>query len=126
LRTGDLARRDDDGYYYIVGRKKDLYISGGENVYPAEVEGWLATHPAIAEVAVIAQPHPKWGEVGVAVVVPRAPAALTERDVLAYCDGALARYKIPKRVVFTARLPRNSMGKVIKAELRARYVEAGS
>jgi len=122
-RTGDLARRDDDGYYFIAGRKKDLYISGGENVYPAEVEGWLATHPAIAEVVVIAQPDPKWGEVGLAVVVPRTPGALSEQAVLAHCDGALARYKIPRRVVFAASLPRNAMGKVIKAELRARYAE---
>ena len=120
--TGDLARRDDDGYYYIVGRKKDMYISGAENVYPAEIEGLLATHPAIAEVAVIAQPDAKWGEVGVAVVVLRAPDALTADDVLAFCDGKLARYKIPRRVVFTGPLPRNAMGKVVKAELRAQFV----
>ncbi len=120
--TGDLVRRDDDGYFYIVGRKKDMYISGGENVYPAEVEGLLATHPGIAEVAVIAQPDAKWGEVGVAVVVPRDPSALTAEETLAFCDGRLARYKLPRRVVFVETLPRNAMGKVIKAELVARFV----
>lgn len=122
--TGDLVRRDEDGYYFIVGRRKDLYISGGENVYPAEVEGVLATHPAIADVAVIGEPDPKWGEVGMAVVVPRSPGSLTATEVLAFCDGKLARYKIPRRVVFAEALPRNAMGKVIKTELRSRYVDS--
>ncbi|HEV8191361.1 MAG TPA: long-chain fatty acid--CoA ligase [Ktedonobacterales bacterium] len=122
--TGDLVRRDDEGYYYIVGRKKEMYISGGENVYPAEVEGVLATHPGIAEAAVIAQPDAYWGEVGVAVVVARAPGTLSPEDVLAFCDGKLARYKLPRRVVFAEVLPRNAMGKVVKAELLTRYVEA--
>jgi fatty-acyl-CoA synthase len=124
--TGDLVRRDEEGYYFIVGRKKDMYISGGENVYPAEVEGVLATHPGIAEAAMIPQPDAKWGEVGLAVVVPRTPGALTSESVIAFCDGKLARFKIPKRVVFADVLPRNAMGKVVKAELHARYVtEAG-
>ncbi len=119
--TGDLVIRDAEGFYSIVGRQKDLYISGGENVYPAEIEALLATHPAIAEVAVIPQPDPRWGEVGLAVVVLRQAGVLTEQDVLAYCDGQLARYKIPKRVAFADTLPRNAMGKVIKTELVARY-----
>jgi fatty-acyl-CoA synthase len=123
-RTGDLALVDAEGYYYIVGRKKDMYISGGENVYPAEVEGLLATHEGIAEVAVLGRPDPKWGEVGLAVVVARRPGALTERDVLAFCDGRLARFKIPRAVVFTDVLPRNAMGKVVKATLYDRYVRA--
>lgn len=122
--TGDLVRRDDEGYYYIVGRKKDMFISGGENVYPAEVEGVLATHAGVSEVAVLGRPDPKWGEVGLAVVVARQPGALTAQDVLAFCDGKLARYKIPKSVVFAEALPRNAMGKVIKAELYERYVTA--
>lgn len=121
-RTGDLVFRDDEGYYYIVGRKKDMLISGGENVYPAEVEGVLATHPAIAEVAIIAQPDARWGESGLAVVVPRMPGSLAAEEVLAFCSDKLARYKIPRRVVFTDALPRNAMGKVLKAELRKRYV----
>jgi fatty-acyl-CoA synthase len=120
--TGDQVRCDADGYYFIVGRKKDMYISGGENVYPAEVEAVLATHPGIADVAVISEPDPKWGEVGVAVVVPRVPGSLTAEDVIAFCEGKLARYKIPKRVVFAESLPRNAMGKVVKAELRAKYL----
>lgn len=122
--TGDLVRRDAEGYYYIAGRKKDMFISGGENVHPAEIEAVLATHPEIAEVAVIAEPDPKWGEVGVAVVVPR-HAGLDAAAVIAFCDGKLARYKIPKRVVFADELPRNAMGKVIKTELCRRFVTSG-
>ncbi len=120
--TGDLVRCDDEDYYYIVGRKKDMFISGGENVYPAEIEGVLATHPGIAEVAVIAQPDPRWGEVGLAVVVPRTPGSLDAEEVIAFCSGKLARYKIPRAVVFTGSLPRNAMGKVQKDELQARFV----
>jgi fatty-acyl-CoA synthase len=120
--TGDLVERDADGYYFIVGRKKDMYISGGENVYPAEIEQLLAQHPGIAEAAVIAQPDPKWGEAGVAVVVPRQPGSLSAEDVIGYLDGKLARFKIPRRVEFTDVLPRNAMGKVLKAELVERYV----
>jgi fatty-acyl-CoA synthase len=116
------VRCDEEGYYYIVGRKKDMFISGGENVYPAGIEGVLATHPAIAEVAVIARPDPKWGEVGLAVVVPRT-TNLTAEEVIAFCSDKLARYKIPRAVVFTEALPRNAMGKVVKAELRTRFVE---
>jgi fatty-acyl-CoA synthase len=119
--TGDLARRDADGYYYIVGRKKDMLISGGENIYPAEIEGLLATHPKIAEAAIIGVPDPKWGEVGRAVVVVRPGETLTAEEVLAFCDGKLARYKIPKSVVFAPILPRNAMGKVIKADLREQF-----
>ncbi|HEX4206379.1 MAG TPA: long-chain fatty acid--CoA ligase [Ktedonobacteraceae bacterium] len=122
-RTGDLARCDDEGYYAIVGRKKDMLISGGENVYPAEIENVLATHPAIAEVAVIAQPDPKWGEAGLAVVVLRNPHSLTPEEVTAFCADKLARYKIPRSVVFAQTpLPRNAMGKVLKAELRKQYL----
>ncbi|HEU5367330.1 MAG TPA: AMP-binding protein, partial [Ktedonobacterales bacterium] len=119
--TGDLARRDAEGYYYIVGRKKDMLISGGENIYPAEIEGLLATHPRIAEAAIIGVPDAKWGEVGRAVVVVRPGEMLTAEAVLAFCDGKLARYKIPKSVVFAPVLPRNAMGKVIKAELREQF-----
>jgi len=124
-RTGDLAQVDDEGYYFIVGRRKDMFISGGENVYPAEVEGALAQHPGIAEVAVIGRPDSRWGEVGLAVVVPRQPGALSAQDVLMFCDGRLARYKIPKAVVFTDILPRNAMGKVVKADLYKRFVQSG-
>ncbi len=121
FHTGDLARRDAEGYYYIVGRKKDLLISGGENIYPAEIEGLLATHPKITEAAIIGVSDPKWGEVGRAVVVVRPGETLTAEEVLAFCDGKLARYKIPKSVVFAPILPRNAMGKVLKADLRAQF-----
>ena len=120
--TGDLVRRDTEGYYSIVGRKKDMFISGGENVYPAEVEGVLATHEGVSDVAVLGRPDPKWGEVGLAVIVPRQPGTLTAEEVLAFCEGKLARYKIPKSIVFASELPRNAMGKVIKAALYERYV----
>nr|MDQ2887421.1 AMP-binding protein [Chloroflexota bacterium] len=121
--TGDLVRRDAEGYYFIAGRKKDMFISGGENVYPAEVEAVLITHPEIADAAVIARPDAKWGEVGLAVVVARTPGSLTPEAVIAYCNGKLARFKIPRSVVFLDELPRNAMGKVIKTELHARYAE---
>src|SRR5260370_42076755 len=99
-----------------------MFISGGENVYPAEVEGVLAAHAGIAEVAVLGRPDARWGEVGLAVVVPRRPGALSAQEVLASCDGRLARYKIPKAGVSTTTLPRNAVGKVIKAELYTRYI----
>ncbi|HZO72628.1 MAG TPA: long-chain fatty acid--CoA ligase [Ktedonobacteraceae bacterium] len=120
--TGDLVRCDSEGYYYIVGRKKDMFISGGENIYPAEIEGVIATHPGVLEVAVIAQPDPRWGEVGLAIVVPREPGILTGEEILAYCTDKVARYKLPKAVYFTTALPRNAMGKVIKGELVREFV----
>lgn len=120
--TGDLARRDEEGYHYIVGRKKDMLISGGENIYPAEVEAVLATHPAILEVAVIAQPDPRWGEVGLAIIVARTADPPSPKALIAFCADKLARYKIPKSYAFTEVLPRNAMGKVIKDELRERFV----
>lgn len=120
--TGDLVTRDAEGYYSIVGRQKDMYISGGENVYPAEVEAALATHPGVSEAAVLGVPDAKWGEVGLAVVVPRQPGGVSAEGALAYLDGRLARYKLPKIVVCADELPRNAMGKVIKAQLYERYV----
>lgn len=120
--TGDLVRCDSEGYYYIVGRKKDMFISGGENVYPAEIKGVIATHPGVLEVAVIAQPDPRWGEVGLAIVVPREAGSLTGEEILAYCADKVARYKIPKVVYFTTALPRNAMGKVIKGKLVREFV----
>ena len=121
LHSGDAARYDEEGFYYIVDRWKDMYISGGENVYPAEVEKVLYEHPAIAEVAVIGVPHPRWQETGRAIVVVREGETLTEEDVTAFCQGKLARYKIPRSVVFVDALPRNDIGKVEKIELRRQY-----
>jgi fatty-acyl-CoA synthase len=124
LHTGDLARRDADGCYYIVGRRKELFISGGENVYPAEIESVLCGHPAVAEAAVLGIPDARWGEVGLAVIVPRGTAPVDEEELLARCHARLARYKAPRRFVFVAALPRTGAGKVDRPLLRARYAAA--
>ncbi|MBO6655591.1 MAG: long-chain fatty acid--CoA ligase [Pseudomonadales bacterium] len=120
LRTGDVATRDVDGFVYIQDRIKDMIISGGENVYPAEIENVLLTHPDIAEVAVIGQPSEKWGESPFAVVVSK-NADLTSEDVLAHCDGKLARFKQPKGADFVEVIPRNANGKVLKRMLREQF-----
>jgi len=118
LRTGDVAVLDADGYAYIRDRIKDLIISGGENIYPAEVEDALYAHPAVAECAVIGVPDEKWGEVGRAIVVLRPGATAEPADLLAFLDGRIARFKIPKSVVFADALPRTASGKVVKRLLR--------
>jgi fatty-acyl-CoA synthase len=120
--TGDLVSCDAEGYYFIAGRKKDLFISGGENIYPAEIENVIVSHPAVLEVAVIPQPDARWGEVGVAIVVPRVPESVTSEEILAYCASRLARYKLPRAIYFAAALPRNVMGKVQKAELVKQFL----
>jgi fatty-acyl-CoA synthase len=124
FRTGDVARMDADGCYFLVDRIKDMYKSGGENVAPVEVEQILAEHPDVAEVAVIGVYHEKWGEVGLAIVVPSDTGAPTIEQLRALCDGRLARYKHPYRLELVDRLPRNATGKISKDELRARF--AGS
>ena len=118
LRTGDLAVVDDEGYLTIVDRLKDMFISGGENVYPAEVEQAVHTHPAIAECAVIGVPDERWGEVGRAVVTLREGADLTEAGLLDHLDGRLARYKLPKTVVIVRELPHNASGKLLKSRVK--------
>jgi fatty-acyl-CoA synthase len=120
LHTGDIGHQDAEGYYYVDDRKKDVVISGGENVYPAELEAVLADCPEIAEAAVLGRPDPHWGEVPVACVVLRPGASLTRAQVLARFPGRLARYKHPRDVVFLDALPRTAMGKVQKFELRRR------
>jgi fatty-acyl-CoA synthase len=121
FRSGDVALVDDDGYVTIVDRMKDVIISGGENVYPAEVEDVIYGHPDVAECAVIGVPDERWGEVGRAIVVRRAGTTLDERALLEHLDGRLARFKLPRSVIFTDRLPRSGAGKVLKAELRATF-----
>ncbi len=121
LHSGDVARCDEDGYYSIVDRWKDMYISGGENVYPAEVENVLFSHPAVAEAAVIGVPDPKWQEVGRAIVVIAEGAEATSDDLVTFCRKQLAGYKVPKSVVFVDELPRNAAGKVLKTVLRESY-----
>lgn len=121
LHTGDLARMDEDGFFYLAGRSGDMYISGGENVYPAEVEQVLKTHPDIEEVAVVGVPDEKWGETGHAFVTKTASSSLSESDVIAICDGKLAKYKWPKRISFCSDFPRTSLGKIKKPELIKNY-----
>jgi fatty-acyl-CoA synthase len=117
FHTGDIARFDDEGYFYIVDRKKDMFISGGENVYPAEIEKVLYLHPAVHQCAVVGAPDPKWGEVGVAFVVRRPEIEASEADIEEFLSGKLARYKIPKQVIFVESLPISAAGKILKREL---------
>ncbi|HEX9712024.1 MAG TPA: long-chain fatty acid--CoA ligase [Actinomycetota bacterium] len=121
LRTGDVGRIDADGYVFIVDRVKDMFISGGENVYPAEVEGVLHGHPDVAEAAVIGVPDERWGEVGRAIVVLRSGATTTEAALKTFCAEQLARFKVPTSVVFADTLPRNATGKLLKQQLRERH-----
>ena len=118
LLTGDVAERDEEGFYRIAGRIKDMVISGGENVYPAEIEDVLHGHPAVLEAAVVGVPDERWGEACVAFVVLRPRAAATEDELRGLCRDRLARFKVPKTFSFVESLPRSSMGKVLKDELR--------
>ena len=121
FRTGDVGQQDARGYVTIVGRSKDLIISGGYNVYPAEIEGYLNDMPGVAESAIVGVPHPDFGEVGVAVVIAKPGAGLSPDQLLADLKAKLANFKIPKRCFIEAELPRNTMGKVQKNLLRDRY-----
>ena len=116
LKTGDLARRDDDGFFYIAGRRKEMFISGGVNVYPAEIEAALVAHLDVTDAAVIAVADETWGEVGVAFVV----ASTDEAELVRYLEERLSKYKVPKRFVVVDTLPRSAYGKVLKEELRKR------
>ncbi len=124
LHTGDAARMDEEGFYYIVDRTKDMYISGGENVYPAEVEDVLYQLPQIAEAAVIGAPDETWGETGMAIVAVKPGQTITEAAIVAHCRERLARFKCPQRVAFVEALPRNATGKVHKPTLRRTFLEA--
>lgn len=121
FHTGDMAWRDEDGFYYIAGRFKDMIISGGENVYATEVETVFLEHPDVSEAALIGRPDEKFGEAGLMVVVPRTGASPAEAELLQACEGKLARYKIPKYVVFTDALPYSPYGKVQKGVLKQRF-----
>ncbi|WP_334172214.1 acyl-CoA synthetase [Sinomonas sp.] len=121
FKSGDMGYRDDEGFLYVSDRLKDMIISGGENVYPAEVEAVIVELPQVASVAVIGVPDERWGEVPRAIVTLRDGAELTDDDVRAHLDGRLARYKIPKSVVFVEEMPRTASGKIRKAELRRQY-----
>jgi acyl-CoA synthetase (AMP-forming)/AMP-acid ligase II len=122
FHSGDLCRMDDDGYIYVVDRKKDMINSGGENIYCPEVEAVLMQHPDIAEASVIGVPHPRWGETPRAIIVPLDPASpLTQDDITAWCQSRLASYKKPTSIVIVDQLPRNATGKVVKPVLRDRF-----
>jgi fatty-acyl-CoA synthase len=120
LHTGDLAIRDADGAYRICGRKKDMFISGGENVFPGEVEAALTECPGVGEAVVVGVPDEKWGEVGRAFVVCRSDAAVTAEQIIADVRRRLAGYKVPKSVVVVDELPRLGSGKADRAALKAR------
>jgi acyl-CoA synthetase (AMP-forming)/AMP-acid ligase II len=121
LYSGDLASMDEDGFVYIQDRKKDMIISGGENIYPAEVENAISAHPSVADVAVIGMPSPKWGESVAAIVVRKPGTEVTEDDVIQFCQSKLARFKQPRVVHFIDEIPRNPTGKILKRLLREQF-----
>jgi len=123
LKTGDAAYKDDEGFIFIVDRWKDMYISGGENVYPAEVETVIYQLPEIAEVAIIGKPDDKWGEVGMAIVVLKPDTTIDEQIIVDHCAKNLAKFKVPRSVVFVHELPHNATGKVLKRELRVHHID---
>jgi acyl-CoA synthetase (AMP-forming)/AMP-acid ligase II len=117
--TGDVATVDKEGYFYIVDRKKDMIVSGGENIYPREIEEVLFTHPAIADAAVIGIPDETWGEAVKAFIVPRDGKSIDEQGVIDFCKGHLASYKKPKAIEFVSSIPKNPSGKPLKRILRS-------
>ncbi|MFD0692939.1 long-chain fatty acid--CoA ligase [Paenibacillus sp. GCM10027628] len=125
FHTGDLGRRDDEGFYFIVGRKKEMIITGGENVYPLEVEHLLQQHPAVAEAAVIGLPHAKWGELVTAVITLRHGSHVTGEELQAYCALQIGKYKVPKKILFVATLPKTPVGKIDKNSLVTAFSEQG-
>jgi fatty-acyl-CoA synthase len=122
FHTGDLIRHDEEWYFYVVDRKKDMFISGGENVYPVEIENVLYKHPAVHMCAVIGVPDEKWGEVGKACIVLKPDATAAEEELIQFMQEHLARYKVPKSVAFMDSLPLSGMGKILKRDLREQFV----
>lgn len=122
FRSGDLARRDEEGFFTIAGRAKEMIISGGVNIYPAEIEAVLLSYPGVRDAAVVAIEHPTWGEVGVAFVVPLEAGSAEPQALLDFAGERLARYKLPREIVHVAELPRTAYGKVVKGDLRQRYL----
>jgi acyl-CoA synthetase (AMP-forming)/AMP-acid ligase II len=124
--AGDMARKDEEGYYYIVDRKDNMIITGGEKVYPSEVEAVVAQHPKVLDVAIIGTPDEKWGEAVTAVVMPKDPKdPPTEEEIVEFCRGKVAGYKRPKRVELIApeEMPRTATGKILHRLLRERYTK---
>lgn len=118
FKTGDMVRQDEEGFLYVVDRKKNMFISGGENVYPAEVEKYLQTHSAIEEVAIVGTPDDRWGETGKAFVALKEGAMLSEQEILEFCRLGLAKYKIPKYIHFLGELPKTDTGKIARSLLK--------
>ena len=125
FRTGDLGRMDEEGFLFITGRASDMYISGGSNVYPREIEEAILAHPAVAEVAIVGVSDQTWGEVGVAVCVLKPGARLGEAELVVWLEPNVARYKVPKRVFFWDELPKSGYGKIAKKALRAELEARG-
>lgn len=125
FRTGDLGHRDENGFVFITGRASDMYISGGSNIYPREIEEKILTHPDISEVAVLGVPDPMWGEVGIAVCVAREGADITAIDLKSFLDGKMARYKLPKTFVFWDAMPKSAYGKITKKMIREELERRG-
>jgi acyl-CoA synthetase (AMP-forming)/AMP-acid ligase II len=123
FRTGDAAYQDADGYLYLFDRFKDMIISGGENIYPAEIENVLNAHPAVHEVGVVGVPHERWGETPMAVVVLKPGVSATPPELIAFARDRLAHYKCPTAVSFAETLPRNASGKLLKREMRRMHGE---
>jgi fatty-acyl-CoA synthase len=123
FHTGDLVRHDDEWYFYVVDRKKDMFISGGENIYPTEIENVLYKHPAVQLCAVFGLPDARWGEVGMACVVLKPNAKATGQELMTHMQNHLARFKVPKRIEIVPRLPLSGMGKILKRELREQYLK---
>ncbi|MBO0962476.1 long-chain fatty acid--CoA ligase [Neobacillus sp. MM2021_6] len=124
IHTGDLAKRDEQGFYYIVGRKKEMIITGGENVYPLEIEQWLATHPAIDEAAVLGLPDEKWGEVVAAFITFKHTYSIQDEELRTYCQSKLGRYKIPKQFIRLEELPKTHVGKIDKEKLKEMKIQS--
>jgi acyl-CoA synthetase (AMP-forming)/AMP-acid ligase II len=120
LHTGDLGRMDEEGFIYLVDRKKDLIISGGENIYPVELEAAILKHPKVHDAAVIGAPDDRLGEIVVAVIQPKKSETLTEQELIPFFEQQLPRYKRPRRVIFDE-VPRSPTGKIEKPKLRAKY-----
>ena len=121
LHTGDVGRMDENGYVFLMDRSKDMIISGGENIYPREIEEVVARHPAVREVVVIGVPDPQWGEAIKAVVALKEGSSVTADELIAFCKDHIASYKKPKSVDFVDDLPKSNYGKLLKRELRAKY-----
>jgi fatty-acyl-CoA synthase len=124
LYTGDLARTDEDGYYFLVDRARDMYITGGENVYSAEVERILREYPEIEDIAVVGVPDERWGEVGQAYVIPKKDSNFNTDGLMQYCKQRMANFKCPKQVILCEDFPRTSLGKVRKGELVKNYTRS--